>query len=238
MTDPTNTEHIERLSEAWWASRSPEIRARRCQAHRRNGDQCAKVAMEAQHVCGTHGGRAPQAKAKARRRIDEAADRMAARLLGFAENENVPAYVALAAVQDALDRAGMKAPTQVEVGVTQPYEQLMGDLAGIATITRAESLARRGLAPEPAALAAPTDPDAPIDAEVVDDPAADMGDPHPDSPSAGPGPRHTPDSPADRPAFASDDVGPRPGNALTTMEDAVAATSPRRVRSQRIYRRR
>lgn len=234
MTDPTNTGPMERLSEAWWDTRSPEVRARRCHAHRRNGDQCAKVGMQGQTVCGTHGGRAPQAKRKARQRIDEAADRMAARLLGFAENENVPAYVALAAVQDALDRAGLKPPTQVEVGVTQPYEEVMAGIAGIAHLTREESRAQRGL---PAL--APADPTAPLDVEVVDDPESqDVSERHPDSPSAGRNPAEEGDGPPSRPAFAEGDVGPSPGNALMTMEDAVAATSPRHIRTRRIYRRR
>lgn len=170
--EPTTGEPIERLSEAWWAARSPEIRARRCRAHRRNGAQCSKVAMEAQTVCGSHGGRAPQAKAKARRRIEEAADRMAARLLGFAENENVPAYVALQAVESALDRAGLSAKTAVEVTVgREPWEEVMGD---VMQITRAQHEAmKRGQSlpadvPPPAAL--PPADLAIVDAEIVEEP--------------------------------------------------------------------
>lgn len=234
--DASNDGRMQRLSEEWWASRSPEVQARRCHAHRRNGDRCGKVAMEAQQVCGTHGGRTSHAKSKARRRIEEAADRMAKQLLGIAataESESVK----LAAVKDALDRAGLKPPTQVEVDV-KPYEELLSDLGGIATISRAESRARRGLAPEPPALAGP-DPSAPIDAEVVDDPAPlDMSGPHPDSPSASRTPADEGDGPPSRPAFAEGDVAPRPGTALVPMEDAIAATSPRYVRSQRIGRRR
>lgn len=54
---------------------------------------------------------------------------MAIRLLGMAESDNVPAYVALQAVNSALDRAGVVEPNQVEVTV-KPYEELMGDLTG------------------------------------------------------------------------------------------------------------
>jgi hypothetical protein len=223
MTDPSNVGPMKRLSEEWWAERAPEVRARRCHAHRRNGSQCTKVAMEAQTVCGTHGGRAPQAKQKARRRIEEAADRMAARLLGFAESENVPAYVALAAVESALDRAGLSAKTAVDVSVeVKPYEELMQGLAidGLAQITRAESRERRGLP----ALDAP-DPEAPIDAEVVD-----MGETHPardGEPMSGP--RRPDDSPR-RPAFATGDVVGPPRNALMTQEQAVAELKVRRMR--------
>lgn len=213
--EPTTGEPIERLSEAWWAARSPEIRARRCRAHRRNGAQCAKVAMEAQTVCGTHGGRAPQAKAKARRRIDEAADRMAARLLGFAENENVPAYVALQAVESALDRAGLSAKTALEVTVgREPWEEVMGD---VMQITRAQHEAMKRGEPLPAPTALPPADLAIVDAEIVEDhtprtPSSTAG--HADAADRG-------DDPTARPAWATDAPTP-PGRGLMTLEEANA----------------
>lgn len=223
---PTSTTPLRGLREEWWAERSPEVRARRCTAHRRNGAQCLKVALAGQQVCRTHGGAAPQAKAKARKRLEEAADRMAARLLGFAESENVPAYVALSAVESALDRAGLSAKTAVDVSVElKPWEQLMEGLAidGIAPITRAESRERRGLP----ALAAP-DPAAPIDAEVVD-----MGETHPErdgEPMSGPS---RADDPPRRPAFATGDVVGPPRNELTTYEQATAELREARARRVR-----
>ncbi len=129
MSDnPSTTGRVVKYSEEWWATRTPEVRARRCHVIKKDGDQCGKVAMDGQRVCGTHGGRAPQAKAAARRRLDEAADRMARELLKIAttsESESVK----LSAVRDALDRAGLKPPTQVEVGPKQPepWEELLGD---------------------------------------------------------------------------------------------------------------
>lgn len=219
MTDPLEETPMKRLSEEWWATRTPEIRARRCHAHRKNGAQCTKVALAAQQVCGTHGGFAPQAKSKARRRLEEASDRMAARLLGFAENQGVPAYVALQATQDALDRAGVSAKHAVGVELSmKPHEQLFDGIA--IGVTRAESRERRGLpAPESEEV---------VDAEVVEDSL--------DADAAGRNPGDRADDPNHRPAFATDDVGP-PGSALMTLEEATEGQA-RYISSQRIHRRR
>jgi len=241
MTDPSNNAPIKKLSEEWWATRTPEVRARRCHAHRKNGSQCQKVAMAGQQVCRFHGGAAPLAKAAARRRIEEAADRMAARILGIAASDKVPAYVALQAAQDALDRAGVSAKTAVDVEVKlKPYEEVMQELAvgGIAQISRAESRAQRGL---PAA-----DPSAPVDVEVVEQqPRGWVGNPaagyarvpldvevveEPETrperdgePMLGPG-----EGNGRVPDFA---VPPeRPGKGLMTQEQAVAELRVSRVR--------
>ena len=63
----------------------------------------------------------------------------------------------LAAVRDALDRAGLGAKKAVAVGVElQPWEELLRDVAfdGIAQISQEESQAQRGL--QAVALARPT----------------------------------------------------------------------------------
>ena len=58
-----------------------------------------------------------------------AADRMAKELLGIATDTNVPEGVRLAAVKDALDRAGLAAKTAVEVEVsTKPFELVFDSL--------------------------------------------------------------------------------------------------------------
>lgn len=54
---------------------------------------------------------------------------MAKRLLGMAESENVLAYVALQAINSALDRGGLVKPKQVEVTV-RPFESLIADVEG------------------------------------------------------------------------------------------------------------
>jgi len=94
-------------------------------------------------VCTHHGGNAPAVKAKARQRFDAAADRMAHELLKMAVDENVSDAVKLAAIRDALDRAGLSARTAVsaEIGL-RPFEQVFD---AISAGSRAESRRRRGM---------------------------------------------------------------------------------------------
>lgn len=125
---------------------------------------------------------------------------MAKRLLAFAEREDVPAYVALAATESALNRAGIVQPTRVEVGVTAPWEEVMGAVTGIAQISRAESRAARGLPADPPALS-PPEPGDIVDAEVVED--------SPSQPSAS------------RTGGDRADVPAQPGTGLQTLDDAL-----------------
>jgi hypothetical protein len=120
MTDLSRSQPIDR----WAQSAHPE---RRCTAHRKNGDQCKNAARLGTNVCDFHGAKAPQVKRKARQRIEEAADRMARELLKMATDDNVADSVKLAAIRDALDRAGLAAKTavEVEVGPPKPYEVIL-----------------------------------------------------------------------------------------------------------------
>jgi hypothetical protein len=108
----------------WSKSSVPQ---RQCTAHRKNGDQCKNAARRGTNVCDFHGAKAPQVKRKARQRIEEAADRMACELLKMATADNVADSVKLAAIRDALDRAGVAARTavSVEVGPPKPYEAIL-----------------------------------------------------------------------------------------------------------------
>lgn len=80
----------------------------------------------------------------ARARLEDASDLMAKELLGMAIDPNVGDAVKLAAIKDALDRGGLKAPSEVVVsaGSQAGFEELFDD---IATGTRAESRCARGI---------------------------------------------------------------------------------------------
>jgi hypothetical protein len=85
-------------------------------------------------VCRVHGGSAPQVKAAAKRRLEQAADALVQRLLGFALDGQAPDAVALTAIRDALDRAGISVKHLVEVGAEpSPYEDM---LTGITALRR------------------------------------------------------------------------------------------------------
>ena len=85
-----------------------------CTARNRKQQPCGNDAMTGSNVCRMHGGSAPQVKAKARRRLLEAVDPLMAELLRIALNDK-DTRTRLAAIRDALDRAGLAAVKQVEV---------------------------------------------------------------------------------------------------------------------------
>jgi len=143
MGDLSAPKPVVKWSEEWWANAKSEVRAHLCTAHRKNGDRCKRAAITGGRVCTHHGGSAPAAKAKARQRLDAAADRMAHELLKMAVDENVSDAVKLVAIRDALDRAGLSARTAVSVEVgLRPFEQVFD---AISRGSRAESRRRRGI---------------------------------------------------------------------------------------------
>lgn len=127
-----HAEPIAKWSEAWWAAQSLHTQSRRCRAHSsRTGEPCKNMALTGQSTCRFHGGAAKHVKAAARTRIENAAELMAKQLLGIAVSAESEA-VRLNAIRDALDRAGLKPPSEVVLsqGETKPYEQVFVGIGG------------------------------------------------------------------------------------------------------------
>src|ERR1700754_2980750 len=100
---------------------------------------------------------------------------MARELLGLATGAESEA-VKLNAIRDALDRGGLIAKAEVSVEL-KPYEQLLGDLTGVANISRAEHRALRGSPVIDAELVDPADESGP--ARPAERPEGEMRDPDP-----------------------------------------------------------
>jgi hypothetical protein len=215
-------------SEGWWAEHNNE---NRCVAHRKNRNQCHLPARRGGTVCRFHGGAAPQVKAKARERLELAADRMARELLRIAtgaESESVK----LAAVKDALDRGGVPAKTEVAVEVKQPepWEEMMMDFARTSR-QRHEALeqAARRREPLPAVVVRELEV---VDAEVVPPPEG-----HAYRPSAavdGADRPKTADVPTAKSAPSTAPVPPPPRSL--NQEEAAALMRESRLRSGAVRR--
>jgi hypothetical protein len=98
-----------------------------CTAHRTNGTPCKRRPIKGGTVCASHGGRAPQVKEAARRRIEAASDRAAAAIVRLMEDPETPHAVKLAAARDLLDRNDLTGKTAVEVTV-KPWEAMLEDI--------------------------------------------------------------------------------------------------------------
>jgi len=188
--------------------------ATRCVAHRKNGDRCKRQAIKGATVCRAHGGAAGHVKRKARQRIEEASLLLAKELLKMADSAESET-VRLAAIKDALDRAGLKAPTTVDVSVgPKPYETVLGSVVGLSGGSRAESRAARGMADDtPRMLLPASRTDVPLDVEVVEPTPERGGDAV--EPSAG---ENGPDT---------------PGAELMPMEDALELLAQQQAGSHR-----
>ncbi|KRQ25970.1 MULTISPECIES: DUF2043 domain-containing protein [Mycobacteroides] len=178
--EPSSNSRIVKWSEQWWAEKAkPGVR--RCKAHRKNGNRCQRAAMDGTTVCPTHGGKAPQVQAAARRRLAEATDRMARELLKMAVDPNVNDAVKLKAMTEALDRGGVTTKAVATVEITaKPFEEIFDADVVVTAGGRADYRRSRGIADDsdtPTALASstdlpplePSDSFSPIDVEFSDD---------------------------------------------------------------------
>jgi HEAT repeat protein len=90
---------------------------RRCRAHStQHGGQCGQHAIKGGTVCRVHGGSAPQVKRSAQERLAEMVDPLLTELFRIAQSGESDA-VRLAAIKDALDRAGYKPREKVDVNL-------------------------------------------------------------------------------------------------------------------------
>lgn len=87
--------------------------AEQCAAHNRQGGRCGQRAMLGQSVCFMHGGKSPQALAKAEERMRALIHPSLSRLAGLIEKADSDS-VSLNATRYVLDWAGFKATVQVQ----------------------------------------------------------------------------------------------------------------------------
>ena len=144
---------------------------------------------------------------------------MAKTLLGIASGAESEA-VKLAAVKDALDRAGVPAKAEIAIEL-KPWEQLMSDIAGIATVPR------RG---QPALV----EPGI-IDAEVIPETGSEPRELRPpeNRPRRAEDERTPAVAPVDPEPYSASRSGPRndqPETGLMTLEEALTETTKTRVR--------
>jgi hypothetical protein len=136
----------------------------RCTARsKQTGERCKRASSLGANVCRAHGSAAPQTRAKAQRRLAQAADVLVQRLLSFALDGNVADPVAMQAINSALDRAGLRAGVDLDVTL-KPFQQVFEqiELGGSRAKYRGEAIEDEPQRELPAA-----DDDS-IDIEIVD----------------------------------------------------------------------
>lgn len=144
--------------------------ARRCTAHRKNGDRCRKWAIMGGTVCATHGGRARQVREKARQRLMEYSDPAVRHAFKTMNDETAPVQTRLKASLAIIDRAGLGPQTAIDVSVTaKPFENIFEAMesGGSRAAHRRSIGADDDTQPGPVALTTGDDDDA-IDAEIIE----------------------------------------------------------------------
>jgi hypothetical protein len=136
--DLSSSRPMVKWSEEWWATAKPEVRARRCKAHKKDGSRCAKASMENQRVCGTHGGRARHSMEAARRRLMENADPAVKQLTEIAYDTTKSDDIRLKATLALIDRAGLTPKAVIEVGPTKQFETVFDQFEAIESGPRSD----------------------------------------------------------------------------------------------------
>ncbi|WP_431233770.1 hypothetical protein ACQ856_03495 [Mycolicibacterium psychrotolerans] len=163
---------------------------RRCVATNSRGERCRKFAIYGGTVCKSHGGATRRVVDKARIRVQMAGDRLMGKLIDVAFDDTKPPDTQLRAIRDALDRAGLKPPSEVVLSQGEPraYETVFDTIGGAPSESLEESI-DYGQNDSPAPAYNPID-DAP-EAEAgedsaqsaADEQASHSSDPEPPPPS-------------------------------------------------------
>lgn len=105
---------------------------RRCVATNSRGERCRKFAIYGSTVCRTHGGATKKTREAARIRVENASNRLMGKLIEFAFDDTKPPDVQLKAIQNSLDRAGLKPPAEVVLSQqeTKAYEAVFDSIGG------------------------------------------------------------------------------------------------------------
>lgn len=132
----------ERIKPSGWVEKPPPSPRRdaelsehpenQCTGHKKNGERCRKYAIRGSTVCRTHGGATRHVRNRARIRIENATDRLMGKLIEFAFDDSKPPDTQLRAIRDALDRGGLKPPSEVVLSQGEPakYEQVFDGIGG------------------------------------------------------------------------------------------------------------
>jgi hypothetical protein len=114
--------NLRRLSEEWWDAQPFDVQMTRCRADLVSGTgRCTNISVKGSRVCVSHGAKAPAVKAAARTRLEMAADHLVQRLLQMPDSDDIKAETRLRAIDSALDRIGLKAPTEVVLSPGQQH---------------------------------------------------------------------------------------------------------------------
>jgi len=103
----------------------------KCKAtSKRSGKRCERWAINGGVVCPFHGGAAPQVRRKAEEQLRLARDELMELLLGIARDASLSAGERLKAITWALERAGFKASSDVNVSMELPkWQQVLNNAA-------------------------------------------------------------------------------------------------------------